>query len=188
MGNKNPEIKDVEPLSENVDDYMVLDKENIKIALRRNDGCCDWSIIQIIDEKEYIINLEKEGIPQKQPELMWANDDFACFMTWWSQSLSIHVFIPLKKGNKMIYLDKDIKEMDTINNNIVYVDTVADKGEKVIFAVENLLSRKSKKAYPIIINEKNGVYPFYESIIMTKEKVKILTRSNNQTINIKEIY
>jgi hypothetical protein len=165
----------------------LVDRENVKVMLRA-DSVGYWSVIHSIEGKEQILNLEKESIPQKTPALVWANEDYACIVTWWSQAQSRHIFIPLKEGNKFIYLNKDIKEMDSINNNIVFVDTICENKNEAIFAVENLLTRKYKKAHPIRINVQNSIYPFYDRITMTKDEVEIATGSGTQIIDIGELY
>ena len=107
-------------------------------------------------------------------------------MTWWSQALSRHIFIPTKRTNKLIYLDKDIVATDSVNNTVVYIDDVISSRDKVIFKAENLLTRKSK-VLEISITEKNGIYPFYDKIILTKNKVTIATQTETKSIDIKEI-
>ncbi len=165
----------------------VVDRENAKVVLRR-DSLGSWSIIYTIDKNEQILDLDSEDIPQKELELVWANEDYACIMTWWSQAQSRHVFIPLKKEYQFIYLDKDIKATDSINNNIVYVDTLYESGDKIVFAAENLFSRKIAKARPVTISRANSVYPFYYNIAMTRKKVVIRTGSGKRTIDISGLY
>lgn len=165
----------------------LVDRENIKVILRW-DSLGYWSVIYTIGKDEQVLNLNKEGIPQKTPELAWANEDYACIITWWSQAQGRHIFIPLKKENKFIYLNKNIERMDSINNNIVYIDAIYDHKDEIIFAAENLLTRKNKKTHPFIINEHNSVYPFFDSITMTKDRVMVVTGAVNQTIDISGLY
>ena len=97
-----------------------------------------------------------------------------------------NIFIPTKRTNELIYLDKDIEETDSENNNIVYIDSVYHYSDKVVFKVENLLTRKSK-TLEMIINEQNGIYPFYDKIVLTKNKLTITTAIERKSIDIKEI-
>ncbi len=173
--------------SEKVYLETAVNRENVNVAICR-DTLGSWSIIYSIDNDKHILDLEKEGIFYKEPELMWSNGDYACIMTWWSQAQSRHIFIPLKKENSVIYLNKNIEEMDSINNNIVYIDTVYYNKDEITFAVENILTRKNKKAHPIIINEHNSIYPFFDSITMTRSSVTIITGSGNETIDISGLY
>ncbi len=136
-------------------------------------------------KREY--DLSKLNIPTKTPsEIQWANNEFACMMTWWSQAQSRHIFIPTKSTNELIYFDKDIEETDSINNNIVYIESVNHDTDKIVFKAENLLTRKSK-ALELTINEQNGIYPFYDKIILTKNKLTITTATEKKIIDIKEI-
>ncbi|WP_298393567.1 hypothetical protein [Flavobacterium sp.] len=136
-------------------------------------------------KKEY--DLTKLNIPTKTPnEIKWVNNEFACMMTWWSQAQSRHIFIPTKRTNELIYLDKDIEETDSANNNIVYIDSVHQDLNKIVFKVENLLTRKSK-SLELTINEQNGVYPFYDKIILSKNKLIITSTNEKRSIDIKEI-
>lgn len=135
--------------------------------------------------KEY--NFEKLNIPVKNPpDLYWTNKDYACMVTWYSQAQSRHIFIPFKQENEFIYLDKDIEEMDSINNNIVYIDSISENSDIVIFKVENLLTRKNK-SMSFRIDRYNGNYPFYESINLTKNKLTIKTAYEKQSVNIKDL-
>ncbi len=107
-------------------------------------------------------------------------------MTWCSQAQSRHVFIPIKKSNDFIYFDKDIEETDSINNNIVYIDSVYIDQDKVVFKVENLLTRKSK-ILKLNISELNAIYPYYDKIILTRNKLTISTATEKKSIDINEI-
>ena len=147
----------------------------------------NFFILLTIGNQKREYDLTKLNIPTKTPsEIQWANNEFACMMTWWSQAQSRHIFIPTQRKNKFIYLDKDIEETDSINNNIVYIDSVYNDNDKVVFKVENLLTRKSK-TLELIINEQNGIYPFYDKIILTKNKLTMTTATEKKTIDIKEI-
>jgi hypothetical protein len=136
-------------------------------------------------KKEY--DLTKLNIPTKSPdEIQWANSEYSCMMTWCSQSLSRHIFIPMKRTNELIYIDKDIEETDSINNNVVYIDSVYIENSKVVFKVENLLTRKHK-TLELFINEQNSVHPFYDKINLTKNNLTITTSTEKKSIDIKEI-
>jgi hypothetical protein len=76
--------------------------------------------------------------------------------------------------------------MDSTNNNIVYIDSVTENTNKVVFKVENLLTRRNKSV-TFHIDRYNGNYPFYESIMLTKNKLKIKTAYENKIIDINEI-
>ncbi len=134
--------------------------------------------------KEY--DLKALNIPTKTPELYWINKNYACMVTWYSQAQSRHIFIPIKHTNEFIYIDKDIEEMDSINNNIVYIDTVTQNPNKVVYTVENLLTRKNK-SLTFRVGRHNGNYPFYDNIILTKNRLTILTASEKKSIDINEI-
>jgi len=136
------------------------------------------------DEKEY--DLKELNIPTKTLELVWVNQDYACIVTWWSQAFARHIFIPTKTKNDFIFLNKDIEEMDSVNNNIVYVDSIYDDLNKVIFKVENLLTRKSN-TLEFSISRENDIYPYYEEINLTRKKLVIVTSIESKGLNIEEI-
>jgi len=106
----------IEPIifSEYKSDSLTIDLENINN---------NFSILLTIGDYKKEYDLNKLNIPTKTPELVWINKDYACMVTWWSQAQSRHVFIPIKRINEFIYFDKDIKKMDSVNNNIFYIDT-----------------------------------------------------------------
>ena len=135
--------------------------------------------------KEYDLKMLNVLI-KNPPELYWTSDDYACMVTWYSQAQSRHIFIPVKQKNEFIYLDKDIEEMDSTNNNIVYIDTVTENPNKVVYKVENLLTRKNKSV-TFRIDRYNGNYPFYDKIILTKDKLTINTAYEKKSIDINEI-
>ena len=163
----------------------VYKSDSVTIDVK-NDNFNFFIVLTIGNQKrEY--NLSKLNIPNKTPsEIQWANNEFACIMTWWSQSQSRHIFIPIKRTNDLIYLDKNIEETDSINNNIVYIDSVYHDINKVVFKVENLLTRKSK-ALELTINEQNGIFPFYNKIVLTKNNLTMTTATEKKSIDIKEI-
>jgi hypothetical protein len=159
-------------------DSMTIDVKNDNF---------NFLIVLTIGNQKIEYDLSKLNIPTKTPnEIQWANNEFACMMTWWSQAQSRHVFIPTNRTNELIYLDKDIEETDSVNNNIVYIDSVYQDIDKVVFKVENLLTRKFK-SLELTINEQNGIYPFYDKILLTKNKLTITTAIEKKSINIKEI-
>lgn len=146
-----------------------------------------YSIILTLGDNKQIFDLDKLGIPTKTPdEISWANKNYACMMTWWSLSFSRHIFIPLKPENKFIFIDKDIEATDSINSNVFYIDTVINN-KMMTFKAENLLSRKSKKIN-LIISPNNDMYPYYDSIKMTKSKIDIFIQNKKNTLNIEGIY
>ncbi|MCC7521799.1 MAG: hypothetical protein IT220_09215 [Flavobacteriaceae bacterium] len=163
----------------------VYKSDSVTIDIK-NDNFNFFIVLTIGSQKrEY--DLTKLNIPTKTPcEIQWANNEFACMMTWWSQAQSRHIFIPTKRTNELIYLDKDIEETDSVNNNIVYIDSIYNDIDKVVFKVENLLTRKSK-TLELIINEQNGIYPFYDKIVLTKNKLSMTTATEKKSIDIKEI-
>lgn len=147
----------------------------------------NYLIMLTIGSQKREYNLSKLNIPTKNPsEIQWANNEFACMMIWWSQAQSRHIFIPTKMRNELIYLDRDIEETDSVNNNIVYIDSIYNNIDKVAFKVENLLTRKSK-VLELTINKQNGIYPFYDKIILTKNKLTMTTSTEKKSIDIKEI-
>ncbi len=173
-------IDSTEAYSENVykNDSVTIDVKNDNF---------NFFIVLTIGNQKKEYDLTKLNILTKTPsEIQWANNEFACMMTWWSQADSRHIFIPTKGTNDLIYLDKDIEETDSVNNNIVYIDSVNHDIDKVVFKVENLLTRKSK-TLELTINEQNGIYPFYDKIILTKNKLTMTTATEKKSIDIKEI-
>lgn len=146
-----------------------------------------YSIILTLGDNKQIFDLEKLGIPTKTPdEISWVNEDYACMMTWWSLSFSRHIFLPLKPENKFIFINKDIEATDSINSNVFYIDTVINN-KMMTFKAENLLSRKSKKI-DLMISPNNDMYPYYDSIKMTKSKIDIWIQNKKNTLNIEGIY
>ena len=99
------------------------------------------------------------------------NLDFICIDTWWSGPFGRSVFIPLKgKLNKYIFIDKDIEHSDSATNQVVYVDTVIKK--ELVLCAENLLDRK-KKTIQIPITSANALYPYYDSLRIYSQGVKV---------------
>lgn len=165
--------------------YNVYKSDSVTIDVK-NDNF-DFVVLLSIGDFKKEFDLNKLNIPTKTPDqIQWINNEYACMMTWWSQAQSRHIFIPTKRTNELIYLDKNIEATDSVNNNVVYIDTVLTSRDKLIFKAENLLTRKSK-ALEISINEKNGIYPFYDKITLTKNKVTIATQTATKSIDIKEI-
>lgn len=165
--------------------YNIFKSDSVTIDVK-NDNFHFFVILKIGNYKrEY--DLTKLNIPTKTPdEVQWSNSEYACIMTWWSQSQSRHIFIPMKSTNELIYIDKVIEETDSINNNVVYVDSVYDNENKVVFKVKNLLTRKSK-SLELSINEQNSIYPFFDKLILTKNKLTMTTATEMKSIDIKEI-
>ena len=163
----------------------VYKSDSVSIDLK-NDNF-NFLILLTIGNQIREYDLSKLNIPTKTPsEINWANNEFACMMTWWSQAQSRYIFIPTKKTNELIYFDKDIEETDSVNNNIVYIDSIYNDFNKIVFKVENLLTRKSK-ILELNINEQNGIYTYYDKIILTKNKLNIITATEKKSIDIKEI-
>jgi hypothetical protein len=163
----------------------VYKSDSVTIAVK-NDNF-NFLIVLTIGSQKREYDLSKLNIPTKTPsEIHWANNEFACMMTWWSQAQSRHIFIPTKRTNEFIYIDKDIEETDSVNNNIVYIDNVYNDIDIIVFKVENLLTRKSK-SLELTINEQNGIYPYYDKIVLTKNKLTITTATERNCIDIKEI-
>ena len=178
-------VEETDPAAREVYSDNVYKSDSVTIDVK-NDNFNFFIVLTIGNQKrEY--DLTKLNIPTKTPsEIQWANNEFACMMTWWSQAQSRHIFIPTKRTNELIYLDKDIEETDSLNNNIVYIDSVFNDSDNVMFKVENLLTRKSK-VLELSINEQNGIYPFYDKILLTKNKLTMTTASEKKSIDIKEI-
>ena len=74
----------------------VYKSDSVSIDLK-NDNFNFLILLTIGNEiREY--DLSKLNIPTKTPsEINWANNEFACMMTWWSQAQSRYIFIPTKK-------------------------------------------------------------------------------------------
>lgn len=163
----------------------IFKSDSVNIELRK-DSISNFILASIGDfKREY--NLNYLNIPLKTPiDINWINKDYVCIVTWSSQSQSRYVFVPTKPNNEFVYIDKDIEETDSINNNIVYIDSVYDILNKVVFKVENLLSRKSV-SLEVSISETNGIYPYYEKIEMTKNDVKVIAKNEIRSIDITAI-
>ncbi len=178
-------VEEADTTATNVYSDNVYKSDSVTIDVK-NDNLNFFITLTVGNQKrEY--DLTKLNIQTKTPdEIQWANNEYACMMTWWSQAQSRHIFIPTKRTNELIYLDKDIEEMDSINNNIVYIDSINYGIGKVVFKAENLLTRKSK-VLELSIKGQNSFYPFYDTLILTKNKLKITTASENKSISINEI-
>lgn len=166
--------------------YNVYKFDSVTIELK-TDHKANFFVALSIGNSKREYDLTKLNIPTKTPdEIQWANNDFACMMTWFSGAQSRHIFLPTNNMNELIYLDKDVEETDSINNNIVYVDSIYEITNKVVFKAENLLTRKSK-TLEFSINEKNGIYPFYDDIVLTKNNLTIKTATETKSVDITEI-
>lgn len=157
----------------------VYQKDSVRIDLENIKG--NFHITSYIGDYKKVYNIDSLQIPVKYPDLLWVNDHYACMFMWWSQAQSRHLFIPTQKHLKTIYLDKDIEAMDSVYNNIVYIDTIMEKPYVVIFNVENLLTRKTK-SLKFNINEQNPLYPFYDTIQLTKNKLTIASFSEIKSV------
>jgi hypothetical protein len=178
-------VEETDPAVREVYSDNVYKSDSVTIDVKYDNF--NFFIVLTIGNQKREYDLTKLNIPTKTPsEIQWANNEFACMMTWWSQAQSRHIFIPTKRTNELIYLDKDIEETDSLNNNIVYIDSVFNDSDNVMFKVENLLTRKSK-VLELSINEQNGIYPFYDKILLTKNKLTMTTASEKKSIDIKEI-
>jgi hypothetical protein len=178
-------VEETDPAAREVYSDNVYKSDSVTIDVKYDNF--NFFIVLTIGNQKREYDLTKLNIPTKTPsEIQWANNEFACMMTWWSLAQSRHIFIPTKRTNELIYLDKDIEETDSLNNNIVYIDSVFNDSDNVMFKVENLLTRKSK-VLELSINEQNGIYPFYDKILLTKNKLTMTTASEKKSIDIKEI-
>ena len=163
----------------------IFQSDSVTIAVKHDH--LKFSVILTIGNNKRVYDLTELGIPTKSPdEVLWANSEYACMMTWWSQAQSRHIFIPTRGTNEFIYIDKVIEEMDSIHNNVVYVDSVYENAHKVVFKVENLLTRKSK-ALELTINAQNSTFPFFDEIILTKNKLTITTALEKKSMDIEGI-
>jgi hypothetical protein len=163
----------------------VYKSDSVTIDVKNNNF--QFLILLTIGSQKREYDLSKLNIPTKTPsDIKWANNEFACMMTWWSQAQSRHIFIPTKGTNELIYIDKNIVETDSVNNNIVYIDSVNHDMGKVVFKAENLLTRRFK-SLELNINEQNGIQTYYDKIVLTKNKLTMTTATEKKNINIKEI-
>ncbi|HTF82508.1 MAG TPA: hypothetical protein VL947_12315, partial [Cytophagales bacterium] len=71
-------------------------------------------------------------------------------------------------------------------NNIVYIDSIYDSSNQVVFKAENLLTRKYK-VLTMKIDENNGFYPFYDTIILSKDRLEVKTNTEAKSISITDI-
>ncbi len=162
----------------------ILDRDSVKVAMRCAEPCC-WEVVRTLGDGEWVIDLEKEGVLQREPELSWANNDWVCILTWWSQAQSRYIFVPLGKDRNYVYIDKTIVQMDNINHNVVYVD---DTEDRVLFTVENLDSRKTVSTSSVVIGQDNHVFPFVDRVDMSRKRVEIFTGSEKLSVDIENIY
>jgi hypothetical protein len=107
-------------------------------------------------------------------------------VAFWSGPIGNYIFIPLNEESKFFYRNKDIELSDSINNIIVYADTVFDDSV-IVYNAENLISGKIK-SFSIPINENNGVYPYYEEMKLFQNNITIRTHIGNYNINIGDLY
>jgi hypothetical protein len=163
-----------------LDEYIYIDtlvkKDSISIYIQN-----DEVVILNIGSFTKKFNLKTMNIPIKTIELVWVNKEYACIVTWWSQAQSRHIFVPMNLKNEFIYYNKDIEKTDSLSNDIVYIDSIEE--DKIQFKVENLLNKKSK-TIPIEINRNNGIYPFYENIILTQDSLAIITATEEVNISL----
>ena len=188
-GDSNPidtlEADKNNPTVPGISAYNIYHSNGVTIDVKHENS--NYVILSTIESQKRAYDLTKLNIPTKTPdEIMWANNEYACIMTWWSQAQCRCIFIPTKITNELIYLDKDIEETDSIHNNVVYLDSLLDNDNKVVFRVENLLTRKSK-VLELSINEQNGIYPFYDQIVLTKNKLTMTTATEKKSVDIREI-
>ena len=167
-------------------DSIIIDtyvKGNLNMQLFRYDNDLCYKIHK--SDYNNTINLDKQNIVWKPfPTIIWTNDLYACVMTYWTGPLSYHLFLPLDEKVELQYITKDIEQTDSLNNNICFVDSLTDNN--AIFTVQNLITKKKKSIF-VKINEQNGIYPYYETIILTKNTAIIKTTIETLVIDIKEI-
>ena len=158
------------PSNTNVIEFVDYDKDGLRV-ITKNLELKNY-IIQITRKHETLkLDLNKLNIPWKTPEVSWVNKDFICIDTWWSLSFARSVFIPLNgKLNKYIFIDKDIEGSDSATNQVVYVDTVIN--EELVLCAENLMNRQ-KKTIKIPITTVNDLYPYYDSLRIYSQGVKV---------------
>ena len=164
--------------------YNEYKSDSVRIDVRNE--FFDHFVVLTIGEYKEEYDLTALNIPTKTPEVLWANNEFACMVTWWSMSFSRHIFIPTKRSNQLIYIDKDIQHMDSINNNVIYVDTIYGKSDIIVFKVENLLTRKFE-SFKLSINEQNDQYPYYDVIELSKNSLTMITATEKVSVDISEI-
>jgi hypothetical protein len=158
--------------------------ESDSMAIRVREDSLSFSVILSMESEKREFDLTALNIPIKDPvELLWVSEHYACIVTWWSQSQSRHVFIPLNGSDELIYFDKDIERMDSVHDNVIYIDRVDPAAIVVVFKVENLLTRKSA-VLELPINEENGVYPFYDQIVLTQDRLTITSASREESVSI----
>ncbi|MGC4040711.1 MAG: hypothetical protein QM710_08005 [Flavobacterium sp.] len=117
------------------------------------------------------IDFDKEKIVFKTPETEWVNKDFICINTFSDLSIGYKLFIPYNPNEKLIFFDKDVEKTDPANNNMVYIDNGSFDGQMTI-GVMNLKTKK-KKELAIDISQNRNVYPFYDSLLLTKSKLSV---------------
>ncbi len=103
----------------------IYTEDNLTIRLINSDsGVC---IETVKGNFERIINLDKNKIAWKAfPSVIWANEQYACIMTFWTGPISYHLFLPTKDGLEIQYFTEDVERTDSINNNICYINTITD--------------------------------------------------------------
>lgn len=158
------------PSNSNILEFVDYDKDGLRVITKNHD--LRNYTIQITRKNETLeLDLNKLNIPCKTPEVSWVNKDFICIGTWWSGPFGRSVFIPLNgKLNNYIFINKDMECADSATNQVVYVDTVIKK--ELVLCAENLLNRK-KKTIKIPITTVNDLYPYYDSLRIYSQGVKV---------------
>jgi len=124
-----------------------------------------------------VINLDKICTIYKTPEIRWINNDFICISTFTDLSTGYDLFVPYKTNEPYIYTEKCVEETDTLNNNIVYIDTVTDKS--MTFLVVNLITKK-QKSFLVKLSGNEIVFPYYDSLSLTKNQLQLFFSRPNR--------
>ncbi len=164
--------------------YTEINNDSLKIDIT-NYNNENFSILVDFKGQSQDYDLKELGIPFKAPELSWVNSDFVCITTWWSAPFGRYLFVPLKQLDKHVYINKDIQYADSINNNVLYIDTVINN-QKVELVVENLKTRRTQKFSFNSMKEVDN-YPYYDSLKMDKDALSIWIGLREMDFDISEM-
>jgi len=165
--------------------YSVYSSDSIKIDVKNHDF--KFTVMLSIGDFRQQYDLQKLHIPATTPDdIIWINGEYACMMTYWSQDQSRYIFIPARRENRLIYIDRDIRKTDSLHNNVVYVDSVYTDSGKVALVIENLVTRNTKSMV-LRIDCKDDIYPYYDTISLTGNRLTIRTSKEEKSIDISGI-
>ncbi|MCB9222728.1 MAG: hypothetical protein H6582_01020 [Crocinitomicaceae bacterium] len=167
--------------------YHGYNKNGVRIDITNHQSGTNF-IIRIKHYNDSLdIDLNHLGNDFKEPEVIWVNDKMICIAVWWSGPFGRNLFVPIHNElHSYIYINKDIELADSLTNNIVFVDTVINRS-KLVLTTENLITRK-KKSMDIEITDENDEYPFYDSLAINNQTLKVWINGKQKNLDLKTIY